>query len=60
MVKNYSLVLFIHDDRLSPEIDDELVWFTVADLLVRIGSTVTWIIMLKIEQIKLETILNVC
>lgn len=60
MVKNYSLVLFIHDDRLSPEIDDELVWFTVADLLVRIGSTITWIIMLKIEQIKLETILNVC
>lgn len=60
MVKNYSLVLFINDDRLSPEIDDELVWFTVADLLVRIGSTVTWIIMLKIEQIKLETILNVC
>lgn len=60
MVKNYSLVLFIHDDRLSPEIDEELVWFTVADLLVRIGSTITWIIMLKIEQIKLETILNVC
>lgn len=60
MVKNYSLVLFINDDRLSPEIDDELVWFTVADLLVRIGSTITWIIMLKIEQIKLETILNVC
>lgn len=60
MVKNYSLVLFINDDRLSPEIDDELVWFTVADLLVRIRSTITWIIMLKIEQIKLETILNVC